>query len=136
MNPDVYFILICISIFRKMKKILYIIPLLFILFSCEKSQEKKVSYIITKSISGFDVNYKNVDGSLQSESVVTASAQDRWKYDFIAEEGDIVFVSAIYKDISSAITVQILIDGKVYKQGSSSQDTVRYVTVSGTVPFE
>lgn len=109
---------------------------MLLLFSCEKSKDIKVSYIITKSVSGFDVNYQTADGTLQSESVLTESAQDRWQYDLIAQEGDIVFVSASYKDIASAILVQILIDGKVYKQGSSSQDTVRYVTVSGTVPYE
>ncbi len=119
-----------------MKKILYILPLILVLFSCQKTQEKQVSYIITKSVSGFDVNYRVADGSLIKESIETASAQDRWQYSFTAEEGDIVFVSAIYKDISSAITVQVLVDGKIYKQGSSSQDTVKYVTVSGTVPFE
>jgi len=119
-----------------MKRIILILPLIFILFSCQKEKEKKVSYLITKSVSGFDVNYSTANGELLKEHVVTASAQDRWEYDFIAEEGDIVFVSAIYKDITSAITVQIIIDGKVYKQGSSSQDTVRYVTVSGTVPYE
>ncbi len=119
-----------------MRKIIFVIPLILILFSCEKTREKKVSYVITKSISGFDVNYATADGTLRSESIVTISADDRWEYDYIAEEGDIVFVSAIYKDISSAITVQILVDGKVYKQGSSSQDTVSYVTVSGTVAYE
>jgi len=119
-----------------MKKIIYIIPLIIILFSCEKTKEKQVSYIITKSVSGFNVNYRVADGTLISEEIVTASAEERWSYSYTAEEGDIVFVSAIYQDIASAINVQILIDGKVYKQGSSSQDTVRFVTVSGTVPFE
>ena len=109
---------------------------MLIMFSCQKAKEKQVSYIITNSISGFDVNYRVADGSLVKQRVEASSAQDRWQYSYTAEEGDIVFVSAIYKDISSAITVQVLIDGKVYKQGSSSQDTVRYVTVSGTVPFE
>jgi hypothetical protein len=119
-----------------MKKLVYILPLLLILISCEKTKEKQVSYIITRSVSGFDVNYRIADGSLLQEHIETASAQEKWQYSFTAEEGDIVFVSAIYKDITSAISVQILIDGKVYKQGSSSQDTVRYVTVSGTVPYE
>jgi len=119
-----------------MKKLLFILPVIFFFFSCSKSAEKKVSYVITKSISGFDVSYRTSEGDLIKETVETASSQDRWKYDFIAEEGDIVFVSANYKDISSAITVQILINGKVYKQGSSVQDTVRYVTVSGTIPYE
>lgn len=136
MNPAECFTSMFISIFKKMKKILYILPLILFLFSCQKTKEKQVSYIITKSVSGFDVNYRVADGSLIKESIEAASAQDRWQYSFNAEEGDIVFVSAIYKDISSAITVQILVDGKVYKQGSSSQDTVKYVTVSGTIPFE
>jgi hypothetical protein len=119
-----------------MKKLIYILPLLFLLTGCEKNQEKKVSYLITRSASGFNVNYRTADGTLSSEQIVTESAEDRWTYDFIAEEGDIVFVSAIYKDLSSSILVQILVDGKVYKQGSSKQDTVSFVTVSGTVPYE
>lgn len=119
-----------------MKKLMYILPIIFVLLSCEKDQEKMVSYVITKSVSGFDVNYSLADGSLQMESVQTASGEDRWTRAFMAKEGDIVFVSAIYKDIASEIVVQVLIDGKVYKQGSSKHDTVNYVTVSGTVPFE
>lgn len=119
-----------------MKKLAYIIPLIILLMACTKEKEKKVSYLITKSVSGFDVNYSIADGNLVKKSIVTESAEDRWTYEFIAEEGDIVFVSAIYKDITSAIKVQILIDGKVYKEGSSKQDTINYVTVSGTVPFE
>ena len=119
-----------------MKKLVYILPLLLILGSCEKSKEKQVSYVITRSVSGFDVNYRIADGTLVKEHIETESAQEKWQYSYTAEEGDIIFVSAIYKDITSAISVQILIDGKVYKQGSSSQDTVRFVTVSGTVPFE
>lgn len=119
-----------------MKRIIYILPLIFLLLSCEDAKEHKVSYLVTKSVSGFDVNYRNEAGNLVMTSVVTESAQDKWKYEFIAEEGDIVFVSAIYKDVTSAISIQVLIDGKVYKQGSSTQDTIKYVTVSGTVPFE
>jgi hypothetical protein len=119
-----------------MKKLIYILPLLLLFTACDKIQEKKVSYVITRSVSGFDVKYRNADGTLIGEKIITESAEDRWTYDFMADEGDIVFVSAIYKDLSSSILVQILIDGKVYKQGSSKQDTVSYVTVSGTVPFE
>ena len=105
-----------------MKRILLVIPLVFLLFSCEKTSEKQVTYYITGSISGFDVNYRAAEGTLLSERIETSSAEDEWKYSFSAEEGDIVFVSAIYADISSAITVQVLINGKLFKQGSSSQD--------------
>lgn len=119
-----------------MKNFILIIFLFLVLASCEKVRESKVSYLITRSASGFKVNYRLPDGTLNKESVVTASAEEKWVYDFVAEEGDIVFVAATYEDISSSILVQIIIDGKVYKQGSSNQDTVNYVTVSGTVPFE
>lgn len=119
-----------------MKKIVYIIPLLLLILSCQKEREKDVQYVVTKSISGFEVYYRIADGTIAREWISTASAEDRWTYGFQAEQGEIVYLSARYTDITSAISVQIIIDGKVYKQGSSAQDTVRYVTVSGTVPYE
>ena len=118
-----------------MKKIIYILPFIFIMVACQKDKEVKVSYIVTKAISGFDISYRNADGKVMSEWVNTSSAEDRWNYNFTASEGDIVYVSARYYDITSAINVQILVDGKVYKQGSSVHDTVSYVTVSGTIPY-
>jgi hypothetical protein len=53
----------------------------------------------------------------------------------MAEEGSIIFVSAKYTDINSAIKVQLKLDGKIYKEGSSTADTIRFVTVSGTIPY-
>jgi hypothetical protein len=106
-----------------------------LIIGCQKDVEHDVMYRITKSVSGFDVNYRDGNGVLQSESVETQSAEDVWMRKFDAKEGDIVFVSAVYDDPESSILLQILIDGKVYKEGSSSQDTARYITVSGTVPF-
>lgn len=117
-----------------MRRMIYLLPLVFLLLSCQK-EETQVVYQITESASGFQVNYRGADGSLIKKDITTSSAEEVWRYSFTADEGDIVFVSAIYNDISSAIDVKILIDGKVYKQGSSTQDTIKYVTVSGTVPF-
>lgn len=119
-----------------MKKIIPIFILLTaLLTACEKESNYGVAYRITNSSSGFEVNYRDGAGILRSESVSTQSAQDVWTHSFEAGEGDILFVSAIYKDIHSAIRVQITLDGKVFKEGSSAGDTVRYVTVSGTVPY-
>ena len=118
-----------------MKKIIATTIILLFFASCEKESKHPVTYRITNSDSGFDVNYRDDNGKLQSEKVTTQSAEDIWSYSFDAEEGDIVFVSAIYKDINSAIKVQLFIDGKVYKEGSSTGDTTKYVTVSGTVPY-
>jgi hypothetical protein len=105
------------------------------LLSCEKQKEYNVQYRISEAISGFDVNYRDGEGILQQESIDTQSGEDTWRFNFEALEGDILFVSARYKDPESAIRVEVLLDGKVFKQGSSTNDTTKYVTVSGTVPF-
>jgi hypothetical protein len=116
-------------------RILTLIALIAVLaIGCEK-EEQLVEYRITKSISGFDVNYRDASGNLITQQVNTSSAEDTWSYSYSGEAGDIVFVSAKYDDINSSIKVQILIDQKVYKEGSSTNDTIKYVTVSGTVPY-
>ncbi len=107
----------------------------FILPSCEKEPEpRQIVYEITRSVSGFDVNYLDKNGILIQESVDVNSAEDIWRYNFTATPRSIVFVSANYKDINSAINVKIKVDGKVYKQASTKYDTTMYVTVSGVVP--
>ena len=119
-----------------MKILLIIIAGLLVLISCERVNDKTVKYLITNSISEYNVNYLNDQGELIKDVITANSAQDEWTYSYVGNEGDIVFVSTIYKDIHSAIKVQILIDGKVYKEGSSTHDTVKYVTVSGTIPYK
>ena len=119
-----------------MKKILTLMLLSVIFTACEKEHDQGIKYLITDNSSGFIVNYRDAAGNVINKTVIVASAEDQWTYSYNAEEGEIVFVSAIYKDINSSIKIQILIDGKVYKQGSSKYDTINYVTVSGTVPFE
>jgi hypothetical protein len=121
-----------------MLKKIFIPSIALILFAtaCEKESKIDVYYLITDSSTGFEVNYRDRDGILQNEKITTQSAEDTWTYSYEAMEGDIVFVSAIYKDISSAIKVQILLDGKIFKEGASTGDTTKYVTVSGTVPFK
>jgi hypothetical protein len=113
---------------------LFLVLIMVLASSCKK-EEHMVLYRITEAVSGFDVNYRDANGVLLKENIETQSGEDTWTYSYMAEEGDIVFVSAIYKDPESAIKVEILIDQKVYKQGSSIGDTVKYVTVSGTVPY-
>ena len=112
------------------------LAVILIMISCERDNDKTVKYLVTNSVSGFDLNYVNEQGTLVSVQVPASSAGDKWAYSFIGEEGDIVFASGIYKDINSAIKIQVLIDGKVFKEGSSSHDTTRYVTVSGTIPYD
>lgn len=119
-----------------MKKIfLPIMSMALIFTACDVNTESPVRYQVTNASSGFMVNYRDEDGALIRDTITTQSAQDIWTYSFRAVEGDIVFVSARYKDINSAIKVQVFVDGKIYKEGSSKYDTVSYVTVSGTIPY-
>jgi len=109
---------------------------IFILSSCEKREEKSVKYIATNAISDYNLSYRLPSGELKTKTITASSMQDQWSYSFIADQGDIVFVSGNYKDINSGLNIRILVDGKVYKQGSSIGDTVKFVTVSGVVPYE
>jgi len=119
-----------------MKKLL-IILLALSLFSCEVNQDiKKITYRISENEAGFLVTYLNENGVLIKENIVNSSSEDVWSYCFDAVEGDIIYVSANYKDISDGMRIEILVDGKVYKQSESLFDTLNYITVSGTVPYE
>ncbi len=118
--------------------ILFIAVILsFVVFSCQKENNAKlVKYVTTEAISMYDLAYLNGSSQLIEQKVEAQSAQDKWVYSFEAEPGDIVYVSAKYYDIESALKIQILIDGKVYKEKSSRNDTTQYLTVSGVIPYE
>jgi len=64
------------------------------------------------------------------------SAQDVWRYTYLANEGDIVYVSGNYKDLNSALKIVIKIDGKIYKQAANEGDTLAYLIVSGVIPYK
>ena len=118
---------------------LFLIPVLILSLlaplSCSKSDDHTVNYRISGSTSVFFLRYLDEKGEIVSDTLAAVSPEDSWSYAFSAGEGDLIFVSANYKDINSALRVQVLIDGKVYKQAYSKYDTVSILTVSGTVPF-
>ena len=118
-----------------LKKLIILIMVMTGFLSCEQNNNVLVTYYVTDSDSGFEINYRNENGDLVNQQVDTQSEADVWTYDYIAEKGDIVFMSLIYYDINSKVKAQIRMDGKVFKQGSSKHDTTSYLVVSGTVPF-
>ncbi|MFC2106721.1 hypothetical protein ACFLRY_00150 [Bacteroidota bacterium] len=121
---------------KNILKISVVFIVFSLLISCEKEHSKSVVYKISKNESGFSVQYRDVNGQLQKENIDLASKEDIWKYTFDADQGDILYLAAGYKDINSSCKVEILIDGKSYKQGYSSGDTVNYLIVSGTIPLD
>ncbi len=117
-------------------KIRYLIGIAAFMFlgSCVNENDRIVTYRITDSASGFTVRYLDETGTVISKNITVNSAQEVWNYSMISEDGGIVFVSANYKDPQSAIKVQVLIDGKIYKQSATRNDTISFVTVSGVIP--
>ena len=122
-----------------MKNILIITLLVFVLVSCEKDNtEKKVEYLVTNSQaypSRIGVYYQNDSAVLVKKNIKLKSALDQWTYSFMAERGDLIYVSALDTVPLSFVNVRILVDGKVYKQDSKGNDNTKPVTVSGTVPY-
>jgi hypothetical protein len=116
-----------------MKKMLILV--LCLMASCEKDTGQIVTYRVSDSVSGFSIRYLDENGVLISEKITMQSAQDAWQYSFTGYDGDIVFVSANYKDPASAVKVQIQVDGKLYRQAASKNDTNTFVTVSGVIPI-
>jgi len=115
---------------------LLIFGLIILSTSCSSTDKKKVTYIATDAISEYSLQYLNKNNELTKINITPQSAQDEWNYNYIADDGDIVYVSGNYRDINSSLKIMILIDGKVYKQASNEADTLGYLTVSGTVPYE
>jgi hypothetical protein len=106
------------------------------LASCEKEPEEvKVTYLATNSDSEFQIVYRDENNKTTTKTVNVNSADDEWIYKFDAEKGDIVYLSAYYADPESSISLKIMIDEKVFRQGYSVNDTTRWVTVSGTIPY-
>lgn len=108
----------------------------FLFTACNKTYHKKVTYVATDAISAYNLQYLDDQNVLVKLTIEPQSAQDTWKYEFMAEEGDIVYVNGNYKDINSALKIQLLVDGKVYKQGATQGDTLKYLVVSGVVPYD
>jgi len=118
------------------RKLLLGILVLIAFSACDKyDQQKKISYFITDSDSGFEVYYLDKEGNISFEQVTTNSEDDEWVYSFEGEKGDIVYLSVIYYDINSKVRSRILIDNKIYKEGYSVQDTGRFMTISGTIAY-
>ena len=89
-----------------MKKYLtFLIIFTFLISACNKPNEKKVSYKATGAISAYNLQYLNDQNELIKLTVEPQSAQDVWKYEFMADQGGIVYVNGSYKDINSALKI-------------------------------
>jgi len=74
-------------------------------------------------------------GNVLAETIDFESVEDVWTYSYTDKRGEIVYISTRYTDSTSSVNVRILVDGKIYKQGSSINEPNKYITVSGTIPY-
>lgn len=120
-----------------MKKILLLGVLgLIWLCGCEKPVDKvHVRYEVTDASAPVQITYRPETGPVVDVTHEFASAEDTWTVGFDAEPGDIVYLSGVYYDTTASVSLRILLDGKVFKQGSSNQEPQKFVTISGTVPY-
>lgn len=119
-----------------MKRTAFTLITFIALTGCGKYTEKQVTYRASNAISDVSLSYLDNNGILQNVNFKPTGKQDIWSEQVMMDEGDIVYLSGIYMDIENSVRLDILIDGKLYKQNSSSGDTINYVIVSGTIPYK
>ena len=119
-----------------MKKFICISFVFLMLLSCDKENATvKVRYEASKAYADTEISYRDGDGQLVKEWVAFESGEDTWRFDMDLKKGDIVYISAMYQDTASSVRLRILIDRKVYKEGTSINEPEKYLIVSGTVPY-
>jgi hypothetical protein len=117
---------------------LFLMLLLPLVLSCEKQIDKvKVTYRIINFQDDITVNYKHDSDTLINVKVEGPyTLATPWVFNFQAEPGQVVYVSMTDTVSNSFSRVQILLDGKIYKEKSRTTDRFMPVVVSGVVPFE
>lgn len=119
-----------------MKRFIYLFLVLPMFYACDDNREEVlIKYQVSNAYSPVEIKFRNADGIVIGETVNFESAEDRWQYSCEADRGDIVYLSARYNDSTSSVKLMIIIDGKVYKQGSSVNEPDKYITISGTIPY-
>lgn len=109
-----------------------------VFFGCTKAPEQHtIMYFADKATSELTISFINSEGVTQTEVVAFNSSEDAWSQKFDFEEGDIIYLSSTYESTSGAQRLQILIDGKSYKQGENEllPGEEGRITISGVVPF-
>lgn len=117
---------------------LFIILLTILFVACEKQSDKvKITYRILNFENGFTVYYKFDSDTLYKEVVDGSyTLATPWKKEFYAEPGEIVYVSMSDTTLDSYSRVQILVNGKIYKEKARTSDRFMPVVTSGIIPFD
>ena len=125
-----------------MKNIIPLVILLLILSSCNKDyEERNVRYLITGLNKPYKISYLDENGETISTKITPTPEAKVWKYDFTAQQGDLLYLFTEFYEMIDHKTFQfrILIDGKVFKDSygydHNQADTLFRVLRSGVVPY-
>ncbi len=105
--------------------------------ACEKQIDNvKVTYRVIDFQDGFNVYYKTQSDTLLNLRVDGPyTLANPWIVSFSSEPGEIIYVSVRDTVENSFSRVQVLVDGKIYKEKIRTNDRFMPVTVSGIIPF-
>jgi hypothetical protein len=118
-------------------KVVFLVVFIVFSIACVKENEKvPVQYRVSSAFAETEISYRDDQKDLITEVYPFESGEDIWTWTGQLLEGEIVYLSTRYTDSASSVKVQILVDGKIYKEGSSNNDPNKYLIVSGTVPFD
>ncbi|MFU8842192.1 MAG: hypothetical protein ACNA7V_00130 [Bacteroidales bacterium] len=119
-----------------MLRTIYLSLLIIVAAGCEKmSDPVKVTYRVSRAYSSVEVTWRDSENDLQAQTIPFESIQDLWQKSLTMQPGQIVYLSAIYADSASSANVQVLMNGKVYKEAFSSNEPDKYIIVSGVIPY-
>ena len=119
-----------------MKRIVYSAILLLFFTACDIEKDKlNVTYKVSNASAITEVSYRNSDAQIITELIDFQSAQDVWTYDMELRRGEIVYLAAIYEDSTSSVRLQIQMDGKIFKEGSNTNEPGKYLILSGSIPY-
>jgi hypothetical protein len=119
-----------------MLRTIYLLLTIFVAGGCEKVPDPvQVTYRINQAFASVEVTWRDSEDALQTNTIAFESIQDSWQKRLTMQPGQIVYLSAIYADSASSATIQILLDGKVYKEAATTQEPNKYIIVSGVIPY-
>jgi hypothetical protein len=112
--------------------------LFIILTSCEKQSDKiMVTYRVVNYEDGFTVHYKYKSDTLIKKTINGAYTQSAsWSYSFTGKPGEIVYISILDTIENSYSRIQILLDEKIYKEKSRTDDRFMPIVTSGIIPIQ
>jgi hypothetical protein len=119
------------------RRIVYLFLIVVLFSGCMKEPDPViVSYRVSQAYAPVDISYRDHNGDLNMRTIQFESTQDTWQETLSMQPGEIVYLSAFYSDSLTSVKIQIITDGKIYKEATSTREPDKYLIVSGVIPYQ